>query len=45
MGVFALGVNFGLLIAYSAGGWLSETVGWRMTFVIVGLHLISKFPL
>jgi predicted MFS family arabinose efflux permease len=37
MGVFALGVNFGLLIAYAAGGWLSETVGWRMTFVVVGL--------
>lgn len=37
MGVFALGVNFGLLIAYLAGGWLSENYGWRMTFVIVGV--------
>jgi len=37
MGVFALGVNIGLLIAYLAGGWLSENYGWRMTFVIVGL--------
>ena len=37
MGVFALGVNIGLLIAYLAGGWLSENWGWRMTFVAVGL--------
>jgi predicted MFS family arabinose efflux permease len=37
MGIFALGVNFGLLIAYLAGGWLSENWGWRVTFVAVGL--------
>lgn len=37
MGVFALGVNFGLLIAYLGGGWLSENVGWRNTFIAVGL--------
>ena len=37
MGIFALGVNFGLLIAYLGGGWLTDTVGWRMTFVWVGL--------
>ncbi len=37
MGVFALGVNFGLLIAYLVGGWMSEHFGWRMTFVAVGL--------
>lgn len=37
MGIFALGVNIGLLIAYLAGGWLSENFGWRMTFVVVGL--------
>ena len=36
MGIYALGVNFGLLIAYLAGGWLSDNVGWRWTFVIVG---------
>ena len=37
MGVFALGVNFGLLIAYLGGGWMSEHWGWRTTFVVVGL--------
>jgi MFS family permease len=37
MGIFALGVNFGLLIAYLGGGILSEHWGWRATFVAVGL--------
>ncbi len=37
MGVFALGINFGLLIAYLVGGWMSEHFGWRMTFVAIGL--------
>jgi len=37
MGVFSLGVNFGILIAYLAGGWLSDNWGWRMTFVVVGI--------
>lgn len=37
MGIFALGVNIGLLLAYLGGGWLSENYGWRMTFVAVGL--------
>ncbi|MCZ6890387.1 MAG: MFS transporter, partial [Gammaproteobacteria bacterium] len=37
MGVFALGVNIGLLLAYLVGGWMSENYGWRVTFVAVGL--------
>jgi MFS family permease len=37
MGIFALGVNVGLLIAYLGGGFLSEHWGWRATFVAVGL--------
>ena len=37
MGVFALGVNIGLLLAYLVGGWVSENWGWRVTFVVVGL--------
>ncbi len=37
MGIFALGVNAGLLIAYLGGGWLVDNVGWRMTFVAVGV--------
>lgn len=37
MGIFALGVNFGLLIAYLGGGWLTEEFGWRAAFIWVGL--------
>ena len=37
MGVFALGVNIGLLLAYLVGGWLVEFYGWRTTFVAVGV--------
>jgi MFS family permease len=37
MGIFALGVNIGLLIAYLGGGWMSDNWGWRTTFVVVGL--------
>ncbi len=37
MGVFALGVNIGLLLAYLVGGWVSENWGWRVTFVVVGI--------
>ncbi len=37
MGIYALGVNIGLLIAYLAGGWMSEHWGWRLTFIAVGV--------
>jgi MFS family permease len=37
MGIFALGVNIGLLIAYLGGGWMSDNWGWRTTFIVVGL--------
>ena len=37
MGIFALGVNIGLLLAYLVGGWVSEHYGWRVTFIAVGL--------
>jgi predicted MFS family arabinose efflux permease len=36
MGIYALGVNMGLLIAYLAGGWMSEHWGWRVTIIAVG---------
>ncbi|MFU8817756.1 MAG: spinster family MFS transporter, partial [Pseudomonadales bacterium] len=37
MGIFAVGVNIGLLMAYLGGGWLSEHYGWRVAFVAVGV--------
>jgi len=37
LGIFSLGVPIGILIGFLAGGWLDQTLGWRMAFVIVGL--------
>ena len=50
MGIFALGINLGLLIAYLGGGWMSEHWGWRTTFIVVGLPgiiiaLVVRFTL
>ena len=37
LSIFSMGVYFGYLVAYSIGGWVAEDLGWRWTFVIVGL--------
>jgi MFS family permease len=37
LGIFSLGVPIGILIGFLAGGWLDETLGWRMAFVVVGM--------
>lgn len=37
MGIFAVGANVGLLLAYLVGGWLVEHYGWRLTFFAVGI--------
>ena len=37
LSVFSMGVYFGYLLAYSTGGWAAEALGWRMTFIVVGL--------
>lgn len=36
LGIYATGINMGLMIAYLGGGWLSDNVGWRGTFFWVG---------
>ena len=36
IGIYALGINIALLIAYLAGGWMSEHWGWRTTFIALG---------
>lgn len=39
-GVFAIhnfGSNAGMMIGMALAGWLGETVGWRWTFVVLGL--------
>ena len=37
LSVFSMGVYFGYLFAYGLGGWIAQSLGWRMTFVVLGL--------
>jgi MFS family permease len=37
MGIFTLGISGGIMIAYLAGGWVADNIGWREAFLIVGL--------
>ncbi len=37
LGVYAMGIPIGVALAYLAGGWVTETFGWRWAFVVVGL--------
>ncbi|MBL8645050.1 MAG: MFS transporter [Rhodospirillaceae bacterium] len=37
MGIYTAGVPLGLLIAFLAGGWITEAFGWRMAFFALGL--------
>ena len=37
MGVFTLGISLGIMIAYLAGGWVADNLGWREAFLIVGV--------
>jgi predicted MFS family arabinose efflux permease len=37
MGIFALGVNIGILIGFLVGGWMNEFFGWRAAFMVVGI--------
>ncbi|MEM7019279.1 MAG: MFS transporter, partial [Pseudomonadota bacterium] len=34
---YSMGVNFGILFGFLAGGWLNEFFGWRVAFMVVGL--------
>jgi predicted MFS family arabinose efflux permease len=36
MAIFALGVPFGILVGFLAGGWINEFFGWRAAFLVVG---------
>ena len=37
MGLFVVGANAGIMIAYLGGGWMADNWGWRAAFVAVGL--------
>jgi predicted MFS family arabinose efflux permease len=35
--LYTMGASVGIGLGYGLGGWLSDAVGWRLTFVLVGL--------
>ena len=37
MGVYAAGINIGVLVGFLVGGWIDQIYGWRMAFFIVGI--------
>jgi MFS family permease len=41
LGIYAMGIHFGILFGTLFGGWLEQTWGWRMAFVVVGLPGIA----
>jgi MFS family permease len=47
---YSMGVNFGILFGFLAGGWLNEIFDWRVAFLVVGLPgilvaLVVRFTL
>ena len=50
MGIYTLGISAGVMLAYLAGGWVVQNMGWREAFFIIGLPglllaLIVRFTL
>lgn len=45
MSTYGLGLPLGLMLGYSATGWLAETVGWRYAFAIIGGVGVALAPL
>lgn len=41
LAIYALGIPIGSLLAAVGGGFLAETVGWRMAFILLGLPGIA----
>ena len=37
LGVYALGIPFGVMFGLFLGGWINEAFGWRKAFFVVGL--------
>lgn len=37
MGFYTLGISAGIMLAYIAGGWVVQNIGWREAFLIVGV--------
>jgi predicted MFS family arabinose efflux permease len=50
MGFYTLGISAGIMMAYLAGGWVAQNIGWREAFFVVGipgllLAVIVRFTL
>jgi len=50
MGFYTLGISSGIMLAYLAGGWVVQNIGWREAFYIVGvpgllLALVVRFTI
>lgn len=41
LGIYSLGIPFGQMFAFLAGGWVLETFGWRNAFFLVGIPGIA----
>ena len=37
LSLYALGVPFGAMLGSGLGGWSNQLVGWRMTFILIGV--------
>ncbi|MFK7914721.1 MAG: spinster family MFS transporter [Pseudomonadales bacterium] len=37
LGIYSLGIPFGILFGFIAGGWMNEFFGWRVAFFVVGI--------
>jgi MFS family permease len=37
LGIYSLGIPFGILFGFLAGGWINELFGWRTAFFVVGI--------
>lgn len=37
MGVYTVGISAGIMLAYLAGGWVAQNIGWREALFVVGL--------
>ncbi len=50
MGIYTIGISIGIMLAYLAGGWVVEHIGWREAFLMVGipgliLALVVRFTM
>ena len=37
LGIYSLGIPFGIMFGLFAGGWINEYFGWRIAFFVVGI--------